>query len=44
MNESAIKIDGVRIGPRDGAAISQVETLAIQALEHAEIVLIDAAP
>jgi hypothetical protein len=39
----AVDIDGVRVGPRDGAAISQVETLRIRALEDAEIVLVDAA-
>jgi redox-sensitive bicupin YhaK (pirin superfamily) len=39
----AVDIDGVRVGPRDGAAISNVETLHIRALEDAEIVLVDAA-
>ena len=39
----AVDIEGVRVGPRDGAAISQVETLRIRALEDAEIVLVDAA-
>ena len=37
----AVEIEGVRVGPRDGAAISQVETLRIKALEDAEIVLVD---
>lgn len=39
----AIEIDGVRVGERDGAAIRDVETLRITALEDAEIVLVDAA-
>jgi hypothetical protein len=39
----AVDIDGVRVGPRDGAAISNVEMLHIRALEDAEIVLVDAA-
>jgi redox-sensitive bicupin YhaK (pirin superfamily) len=39
----AVEIDGVRVGPRDGAAISKVETVRIRALEDAEIVLVDAA-
>ena len=39
----AVEIDGVRVGPRDGAAISQVETLRVTAIEDAEIVLVDAA-
>jgi redox-sensitive bicupin YhaK (pirin superfamily) len=39
----AVDIDGLRVGPRDGAAISKVETLHIRALEDAEIVLVDAA-
>jgi redox-sensitive bicupin YhaK (pirin superfamily) len=39
----SVDIEGVRVGPRDGAAISKVETLHIRALEDAEIVLVDAA-
>ena len=39
----AVEIDGVRVAARDGAAISQVETLRVTALEDAEIVLVDAA-
>ena len=39
----AVEIDGVRVGPRDGAAISQVETLRVTALEDAEVVLVDVA-
>jgi redox-sensitive bicupin YhaK (pirin superfamily) len=41
--KGAIEIDGKRVGPRDGAAISGVETLRVTALEDAEIVLVDAA-
>ena len=39
----AVDVEGVRVGPRDGAAISDVETLHIRALEDAEIVFVDAA-
>lgn len=39
----AVDIDGVRVGARDGAAISKVEMLHIRALEDSEIVLVDAA-
>jgi redox-sensitive bicupin YhaK (pirin superfamily) len=39
----AVEIDGVRVNPRDGAAISDVETLRVTALEDAELVLVDAA-
>ena len=39
----AVEIDGVRVNARDGAAISDVETLTVTAIEDAEIVLVDAA-
>ncbi len=39
----AVEIEGTRVGPRDGAAISAVETLRVTALEDAELVLVDAA-
>jgi redox-sensitive bicupin YhaK (pirin superfamily) len=39
----AIEAGGVRIAARDGAAITDVASLAIVALEDAEIVLVDAA-
>ena len=39
----AVEIDGVKVNARDGAAIRDVETLHIHALEDAEIVLVDAA-
>jgi hypothetical protein len=39
----AVEVDGVRVGPRDGAAIRGVDTLRVKALEDAEIVLVDAA-
>ncbi len=39
----AVEIDGVRVNARDGAAISDVDTLTITAIEDAEIVLVDAA-
>jgi redox-sensitive bicupin YhaK (pirin superfamily) len=39
----AVEIDGQRIGARDGAAISDVGTLRVTAIEDSEIVLVDAA-
>lgn len=39
----AVEIDGVRVGTRDGAAIRDVGTLRVTALEDTEIVLVDAA-
>ena len=39
----AVEIDGVRVNARDGAAISDVGTLRVTALEDAELVLVDAA-
>lgn len=36
-----VEIDGVTVNTRDGAAISQMETLRVTALEDAEIVLAD---
>lgn len=39
----AVEIDGQRVNARDGAAISDVETLRVTALEDSEIVLVDAA-
>ena len=39
----AVEVDGVRVGPRDGAAIRGVDTLRVTALEDAELVLVDAA-
>ena len=39
----AVTIDGQRIGPRDGAAISDLETLSVTAIEDSEIVLVDIA-
>jgi len=39
----AVQVDGVRVGARDGAAISGVETLRVTAAEDAEIVLVDVA-
>ncbi len=41
--KGAVEIDGVRINVRDGAAIEDVETLKVKALEDSEIVLVDAA-
>jgi redox-sensitive bicupin YhaK (pirin superfamily) len=38
-----VEINGVRLNARDGAAISDVETLTVKALSDAEIVLVDAA-
>ena len=39
----SVEVNGVRIGTRDGAAISDESVLKIKALEDAEIVLVDAA-
>ncbi len=39
----AVKINGVRVGARDGAAITDVEILTVKALEDSELVLVDAA-
>jgi quercetin 2,3-dioxygenase len=39
----AIEVDGVRLEPRDGAAVAEQETITIRALEDAEIVLVDSA-
>jgi quercetin 2,3-dioxygenase len=39
----AVEIEGVRVKARDGAAISDVETVTIKALEDSEPVLVDAA-
>jgi redox-sensitive bicupin YhaK (pirin superfamily) len=38
-----VEIDGVRVGARDGAAISDVEWLKVTAIADSEIVLVDAA-
>jgi redox-sensitive bicupin YhaK (pirin superfamily) len=39
----AVEIEGVRVGSGDGAAISELDTLHITALEDSELVLVDAA-
>ncbi|MFZ5747943.1 MAG: pirin family protein [Pseudomonadota bacterium] len=39
----AIEIDGVRVNARDGAAIADLATLKVTAIEDSEIVLVDAA-
>ena len=39
----SVEIDGVRIEARDGAAISDVETLVVKALEDAELIMVDVA-
>lgn len=38
----AVEIEGVRVNARDGAAISDVDTLKVKALEDSEVVLVDA--
>jgi redox-sensitive bicupin YhaK (pirin superfamily) len=38
-----VEVNGVEIGARDGAAIKDVESLKVVALEDSEIVLVDAA-
>ena len=37
----AVEIDGVRVDARDGAAISDVETLRVTAIEDSELILVD---
>jgi redox-sensitive bicupin YhaK (pirin superfamily) len=39
----AVEIEGVRVNARDGAAIEDIETLRVIAIEDSEIVLVDAA-
>ena len=39
----AIEVNGVRVNARDGAAITDVETVKVVALEDSEMVLVDAA-
>ena len=39
----AIEVNGVRLDPRDGAAIKDEPVLTIKALEEAEVVMVDAA-
>ena len=39
----AIEVNGVRVQARDGAAVKDVDTLEVTALEDSEIVLVDAA-
>jgi quercetin 2,3-dioxygenase len=41
--KGSIEVNGVRIGARDGAAITGESVLKVKALEDAEIVLVDAA-
>ena len=39
----AIDVNGVRLDARDGAAIRDVDSIHVTAIEDAEIVLVDAA-
>jgi quercetin 2,3-dioxygenase len=39
----AVEVNGVTVNKRDGAAITEVETLTVTAVEDSEIVLVDAA-
>jgi redox-sensitive bicupin YhaK (pirin superfamily) len=39
----AVEVNGVRLEPRDGAAITGETALSVKALEDAEVVLVDAA-
>jgi hypothetical protein len=41
--KGSVEVNGVRIGARDGAAITDEALLAVKALEDTEIVLVDAA-
>jgi redox-sensitive bicupin YhaK (pirin superfamily) len=38
-----VEVNGVRVNARDGAAITDVETVKVTALEDSELVLVDAA-
>ncbi len=38
----AVEVDGVRVNARDGAAIADVDTLTVKAVEDSELVLVDA--
>lgn len=42
-SSGSIEVNGVRIGTRDGAAITDEAVLKVKALEDAEIILVDAA-
>ncbi|MBL8537116.1 MAG: pirin family protein [Hyphomonadaceae bacterium] len=42
LAKGAARVNGVALGPRDGAAIRDEQTLSIEADEEAEIVLVDA--
>lgn len=39
----AVEIDGIRVNARDGAAIRDVDTLRVTAIEDSELILVDAA-
>jgi quercetin 2,3-dioxygenase len=41
--KGAVEVNGVRLDPRDGAAISGEDAIRVTALEDAEVVLVDAA-
>jgi len=41
--KGAVEIDGIRIDARDGAAIKDVGTIEITAIEDSELVMVDAA-
>jgi redox-sensitive bicupin YhaK (pirin superfamily) len=41
--KGAVQVDGVRIGTRDGAAITGLSSIDIAAIEDTEVVLVDAA-
>ena len=37
-----VEVNGLRLGPRDGAAATDVQTLTVTAIEDAEVVMVDA--
>jgi hypothetical protein len=41
--KGAVEVNGTRVNARDGAAIREVESLTIKALEDSEVVLVEAA-
>ena len=41
--QGSVEVNGVRLDARDGAAIAEVETIRVTAVEDAEVVMVDAA-
>lgn len=41
LAKGAVTVNGVEVGPRDGAAIKDVDTITIEAREDSEVVMVD---